>query len=329
MGQCIKVVEEAPVERRKEEGKYSTLRSIRSQPVSPSSVSRSTLSKSRSKLFPSKNKDKEEEAYDEAPKTPVLGDNYKENAVEENDDEDFGSFSYDEEDFNTESEFEDNKEEEKKYSRLETLKRISRSRSRSRSPSRSLSRSRSRSQSQTKTQKVESEKRVSKRMSENMRSMERRRGHDREGEIRRGKEGSPGERGKARSREEERRYMRMGRYGGGATTEDETDGGDDDEEEEEAGRRRRLSRQSYDANFDDDEEDQRLAVHESREELDREDKPAMQVSPPFLAHHDLDQALKKTFSHMLSRMPWMSSQAETSSLSDNCSTISRQACKLV
>ena len=315
------------MERRKDEGKYSTLRSIRSYPIPPSSLIRSTLSKSRSKLFPTKNKDKEEEAYDEAPKTPVLGDSYKENAVEENDDEDFGSFSYDEEDFNTESDFEDNKEEEKKYSRLETLKRISRSRSRSRSPSRS--RSRSRSQSQPKTQKVESERRVSKHLTENRRSMERRRGHDREGERKRSKERSPGERGKARSREEERRYMRMGRYGGGATTEDETDGGDDDEEEEEAGRRRRLSRQSYDANFDDDDEDQRLAVHESREELDRDDKPAMQVSPPFLAHHDIDQALKKTFSHMLSRMPWMSSQAETSSLSDNCSTISRQACKLV
>ena len=129
---------------------------------------RSTLSKSRSKLFPSKTKEKEEKVLDvhtntnntinNGPKTPIL-DGYKENTtVEENDDEDFGSFSYDDEhdEYFSESDVEVSEKrggaEEKKYSRLEKFRR---SRSRSRSPSRSLSRSRSRSESKSRWEEEE------------------------------------------------------------------------------------------------------------------------------------------------------------------------------
>ena len=136
---------------------------------------RSTLSKSRSKLFPSKTKEKEEEVLDvhnntnntntitnntNGPKTPIL-DGYKENTtVEENDDEDFGSFSYDDDhdEYFSESDVEVSDKrggaEEKKYSRLEKFRR---SRSRSRSPSRSLSRSRSRSESKSRWEEEEAE----------------------------------------------------------------------------------------------------------------------------------------------------------------------------
>ena len=124
------------------------------------------MSKSRSKLFPSKTKEKEEEVLDvhtntnttNGPKTPIL-DGYKENTtVEENDDEDFGSFSYDDDpdEYFSESDVEVSEKrggaEEKKYSRLEKFRR---SRSRSRSPSRSLSRSRSRSESKSRWEEEE------------------------------------------------------------------------------------------------------------------------------------------------------------------------------
>ena len=131
------------------------------------------MSKSRSKLFPSKTKEKEEEVLDvhnntnttttnnnNGPKTPIL-DGYKENTtVEENDDEDFGSFSYDDDhdEYFSESDVEVSDKrggaEEKKYSRLEKFRR---SRSRSRSPSRSLSRSRSRSESKSRWEEEEAE----------------------------------------------------------------------------------------------------------------------------------------------------------------------------
>ena len=133
---------------------------------------RSTLSKSRNKLFPSKTKEKEEEEVldvhtntnttnnNNGPKTPIL-DGYKENTtVEENDDEDFGSFSYDDDpdEYFSESDVEVSEKrggaEEKKYSRLEKFRR---SRSRSRSPSRSLSRSRSRSESKSRWEEEEAE----------------------------------------------------------------------------------------------------------------------------------------------------------------------------
>ena len=132
---------------------------------------RSTLSKSRSKLFPSKTKEKEEDLdvhnntnnttnKNNGPKTPIL-DGYKENTtVEENDDEDFGSFSYDDDhdEYFSESDVEVSDKrggaEEKKYSRLEKFRR---SRSRSRSPSRSVSRSRSRSESKSRWEEEEAE----------------------------------------------------------------------------------------------------------------------------------------------------------------------------
>ena len=130
------------------------------------------MSKSRSKLFPGKTKEKEEEVLDvhtntntttnnnNGPKTPIL-DGYKENTtVEENDDEDFGSFSYDDDpdEYFSESDVEVSEKrggaEEKKYSRLEKFRR---SRSRSRSPSRSRSRSRSRSESKSRWEEEEAE----------------------------------------------------------------------------------------------------------------------------------------------------------------------------
>merc|ERR1719238_1383515 len=112
--------------------------------------------------------------------------------------------------------------------------------------------------------------------------------------------------------------MRMGKYGRGvaATTDEETEDREEDfgEEEETIDRRmrtRKNSRRAYPTDDEDDEfgDERRLEVHQSREELDQEDKPAM-------------QALKKTFSQMLSRMPWVSTH-DTSDISDNCSTISR------
>ena len=171
----FQALEEAPpIPAREDDGKYSTLRRIRLGLVQRNLtfVFRSTLSKSRSKLFPSKTKEKEEEVLDvhtntntttnnnNGPKTPIL-DGYKENTtVEENDDEDFGSFSYDEDpdEYFSESDVEVSERrggaEEKKYSRLEKFRR---SRSRSRSPSRSLSRSRSRSESKSCWEEEEAE----------------------------------------------------------------------------------------------------------------------------------------------------------------------------
>ena len=296
---------------------------------------RSTLSKSRSKLFPSKTKEKEEEVFDASsgPKTPIL-DTYKENTmVEENDDEDFGSFSYDDE-YYSESDLEEPKrEEEKKYSRLERLRR---SRSRSRSFSRSRSRSRSQSKSRWEEEAGEEENNVRRGRRKPSRSTT-------EGVVKRSGNKQPIEespRGGERSKrgvgsraEEHKRYMRMGKYGRGvATTDEETEErGEDFEDEEDTIDRRRSrknSRRSYATDEDEDEDgdERRLEVHQSREELDQEDKPAMQVitiieRPSWISN--LLQALKKTFSQMLSRMPWMSSQADTSDISDNCSTISR------
>ena len=242
---------------------------------------RSTLSKSRSKLFPSKTKEKEEEAFDanNGPKTPIL-DTYRENTtVEENDDEDFGSFSYDDE-YYSESDLdqEPKREEEKKYSRLDRLRR-----SRSRSRSFSRSRSRSRSQSKSRWEEEAEEEDVRKGPRKPSRSAT-------EGVVRKksGKvEESPrgGESGKG-GKEEQKRYMRMGKYGRGvaATTDEETEDREEDfgEEEETIDRRmrtRKNSRRAYPTDDEDDEfgDERRLEVHQSREELDQEDKPAMQV----------------------------------------------------
>ena len=79
--------------------------------------------------------------------------------------------------------------------------------------------------------------------------------------------------------------MRMGnngKYGGVTTDEDTEEQGDDFEEDYEESnkkrRSRRNSRRSYAEEDDDvDDDDGRLEVHQSREELDQEDKPAMQV----------------------------------------------------
>ena len=86
-------------------------------------------------------------------------------------------------------------------------------------------------------------------------------------------------------RSDQKRYMRMGNNGkyGGVTTDEETEGQADDFEEdyEESNKKRRSrrnSRRSYAEEDDDvDDDDGRLEVHQSREELDQEDKPAMQV----------------------------------------------------
>ena len=172
---------------------------------------RSTLSKSRSKLFPSKTKEKEaEEVLDPSgPKTPILDAAYKENTtVEENDDEDFGSFSYDDDEYYSESDLEpeQKREKEEKYSRLD---RIRRSRSRSRSFSRSRSRSRSESKSRWEEEEAE-ENNVRRRKPTGRPTTE--------GVVKRsGKqpiEESPrctGERSKRGSRadEEQKRYMRI------------------------------------------------------------------------------------------------------------------------
>ena len=83
--------------------------------------------------------------------------------------------------------------------------------------------------------------------------------------------------------EEQKRYMRMGKYGRGvATTDEETEERDFEDEEDTIDRRRRSrknSRRSYvtDEDEDEDGDERRLEVHQSREELDQEDKPAMQV----------------------------------------------------
>ena len=246
---------------------------------------RSTLSKSRSKLFPSKTKEKETEGVfdptSSGPKTPIL-DTYKENTtVEENDDEDFGSFSYDDE-YYSESDLEEPKreQEEKKYSRLERLRR---SRSRSRSFSRSHSRSRSQSKSRWEEEEQEEENNVRRRKPSRSTT---------EGVVKRSGNKQPieesprgGERSKRGTRaEEQKRYMRMGKYGRGVATTDEEaeERGEDFEDEEDTIDRRRTrknSRRSYATDEDEDEDDdeRRLEVHESREELDQEDKPAMQV----------------------------------------------------
>ena len=248
---------------------------------------RSTLSKSRSKLFPSKTKEKEEEVFDASsgPKTPIL-DTYKENTtVEENDDEDFGSFSYDDE-YYSESDLEEPKrEEEKKYSRLERLRR---SRSRSRSFSRSRSRSRSQSKSRWEEEAAGEEennvrrgrKKLSRSTTEGV--VKRSSGKQPIEESPRGGERS--KRGVSTRAEEQKRYMRMGKYGRGvATTDEETEErGEDFEDEEDTIDRRRSrknSRRSYATDEDEDEDgdERRLEVHQSREELDQEDKPAMQV----------------------------------------------------
>ena len=80
----------------------------------------------------------------------------------------------------------------------------------------------------------------------------------------------------------------MGKYGRGvATTDEETEERDFEDEEDTIDRRRRSrknSRRSY-ATEDEDEDEEngderRLEVHQSREELDQEDKPAMQVTKP-------------------------------------------------
>ena len=263
----------------------------------------------------------------------------------ENDDEDFGSFSYDDEYF-SESEMEEGAGgEEKKYSRLDRLR--GRSRSRSRSKSRSKSRSRSRSESKgwreedeeeeeerktkvsTGARRKEVRKKENRRMTREERGTRVRRSESREeklvnvrrSESRGGREEGGGRRGTlerkaadrgerrsesrgegggrgvmergsmdreersrerrsvsregsratGRGRREQKRYMKMGR-------EEQTS----DEEEEE--------RHEMEERFDDEDDDEdergvarlgrgsRLAVHESREELGREDKPAMQVT---------------------------------------------------
>ena len=97
-------------------------------------------------------------------------------------------------------------------------------------------------------------------------------------------------------RSDQKRYMRMGNNGkyGGVTTDEETEGQADDFEEdyEESNKKRRSrrnSRRSYAEEDDDvDDDDGRLEVHQSREELDQEDKPAMQViGKNFLGIRDL------------------------------------------
>ena len=250
---------------------------------------RSTLSKSRSKLFPSKTKEKEaEEIFDAGPKTPIL-DTYKENTtVEENDDEDFGSFSYDDE-YYSESDLEAEPkrevvQEEKKYSRLERLRR-------SRTRSRSFSRSRSRSRSQSKSRWEEEEEEEAEQ--ENNVKNRGRRKPTTEGVVKRSglklpieespRGGERSKRGAGTRAEEQKRYMRMGKYGRGvATTDEETEERDFEDEEDTTDRRRRSrknSRRSYatDEDEDDDGDERRLEVHQSREELDQDDKPAMQV----------------------------------------------------
>ena len=200
--------------------------------------------------------------------------------MEENDDEDFGSFSYDDE-YYSESDLEAEPKrvvEEKKYSRLERLRR---SRTRSRSFSRSRSRSRSQSKSRWEEEVPEEENNVRRRKTSRSAT---------EGVVKRsGKqpiEESPrgGERSKRGTRaEEQKRYMRMGKYGRGvATTDEETEERDFEDEEDTTDRRRRSrknSRRSYatDEDEDDDGDERRLEVHQSREELDQDDKPAMQV----------------------------------------------------
>ena len=205
--------------------------------------------------------------------------------MEENDDEDFGSFSYDDE-YYSESDLEAEPKrvvEEKKYSRLERLRR-------SRTRSRSFSRSRSRSRSQSKSRWEEEEEEEAEQ--ENNVKNRGRRKPTTEGVVKRsGKlpiEESPrgGERSKrgAGTREDEqKRYMRMGKYGRGvATTDEETEERDFEDEEDTTDRRRRSrknSRRSYATDEDEDEDgdERRLEVHQSREELDQDDKPAMQV----------------------------------------------------
>ena len=247
---------------------------------------RSTLSKSRSKLFPSKTKEKEaEEIFDAGPKTPIL-DTYKENTtVEENDDEDFGSFSYDDE-YYSESDLEAEPKrvvEEKKYSRLERLRR-------SRTRSRSFSRSRSRSRSQSKSRWEEEEEEAEQ---ENNVKNRGRRKPTTEGVLKRSglklpieespRGGERSKRGAGTREDEQKRYMRMGKYGRGvATTDEETEERDFEDEEDTTDRRRRSrknSRRSYATDEDEDEDgdERRLEVHQSREELDQDDKPAMQV----------------------------------------------------
>ena len=95
--------------------------------------------------------------------------------------------------------------------------------------------------------------------------------------------GERSKRGGGSRAEEQKRYMRMGKYGRGvATTDEETEERDFEDEEDTVDRRRRSrrnSRRSYatDEEEDDDGDERRLEVHQSREELDQEDKPAMQV----------------------------------------------------
>ena len=91
----------------------------------------------------------------------------------------------------------------------------------------------------------------------------------------------------------QKRYMRMGngKYGGVTTDEETEEQADDFEEDYEESnkkrRSRRNSRRSYAEEDDDvDDDDGRLEVHQSREELDQEDKPAMQV---------IGKNLKKSF----------------------------------
>ena len=94
-------------------------------------------------------------------------------------------------------------------------------------------------------------------------------------------------------RSDQKRYMRMGngKYGGVTTDEETEEQADDFEEDYEESnkkrRSRRNSRRSYaEENDDVDDDDGRLEVHQSREELDQEDKPAMQV---------IGKNLKKSF----------------------------------
>ena len=98
------------------ENRYSTLRSLKKSLSKSKSGSKFDLFTNKKK----KKKEKDLERYDLAQKTPIL-DKYDPNTVQENDDEDFGSFSAEDGSYSL-SDFEEHEDPKDQYSKIDKIR---------------------------------------------------------------------------------------------------------------------------------------------------------------------------------------------------------------
>ena len=234
------------------DNKYSTLRSLKNT---------LTKNKSRSKfdLFSSKGKKKESEVdkYELAQKTPIL-DKYDPNTLQENDDEDFGSFTEEDGSFSM-SEVEENGDQNDQYSKI--IKR--------------------------RGQKLESNS--IKEKSRSSTQLYHNSHHAKERDL---------QNNALTHTQSNSQYLK--KYRGNIVYSSEDDSELDSNDEEKTAKERKYSNQLKEC-----------SDYSSKDEL-LTDKPAMNT-------------LKKTFTSMLSKMPFARSRADSSSISDNCSVRSKSS----